>query len=366
VQPAGIPVVHHSDPSAGVWLPEWHPWPGETVELTITRPEGLAGQTLTIDSSLLEVTPGMRATDARLTLSLRSSRGGQHAITLPEDASLEVVAINGRTQAIRQEGRTVTIPLTPGEQTATFQWRQHTGMNGYYLTPAVDLGVNSVNVQLMVNVPYQRWLLFCGGPRLGPAVLFWSALVVIFLGAIVLGRVSLTPLRSWHWFFLGIGLIPVYLPLAFLVVGWLLALGLRKRLPAETDPLLFDFVQLLLAGLTLAALGSLFFAIQGGLMGYPDMHVAGNGSSNLFLRWYQDRSGAEVPQAWVWSVPLFVYRIAMLLWALWLAFALIRWLRWGWECFRTNGLWRKIERAVPSAATGGPTSPTPSIQPNVE
>jgi len=40
---------------------------------------------------------------------------------------------------------------------------------------------------------------------------------------------------------------------------------------------------------------------------------------------------------------LFVYRLAMLAWALWLAFALIRWLRRGWECFSTNGLWRKME-----------------------
>lgn len=367
VQPTGIPVIHHSDRSAGQWLPEWHPWPGETVELKIARPEGLAGQTLTIDSSLLEVTPGMRATDARLTLSLRSSRGGQHSITLPENASLEAVAINGQPQAIRQEGRTVTIPLTPGVQTATLQWRQNVGMDAYYTTPAVDLGVHSVNAQLTVNVPYQRWLLFCGGPRLGPAVLFWSALIVILFAAMVLGRVPFTPLRNWHWFFLGIGLIPVYLPLAFLVIGWLLALGLRKRLPAETEPLLFNFVQLLLAGLTLAALGSLFFAIQGGLMGYPDMHVAGNGSSNLFLRWYQDRSSAVVPQAWVWSVPLFVYRLAMLLWALWLAFALIRWLRWGWECFSTNGLWRKAERVVPPGTTGGATPSTPpSVQPNAE
>lgn len=366
VLPTGVPVIHHSDPAVGVWLPEWHPWPGETVELQITRPEGLAGQTLTIDNSLLEITPGLRATDARLTLSVRSSRGGQHSLTLPEGASLESVMINNQTQAIRQEGRTVTLPVTPGVQTVMLQWRQNIGMNGSFTSSPVDLGVSSVNTQLVLHVPHQRWLLFCGGPRLGPAVLFWPALVVIGLVAVVLGRVPFTPLRSWHWFFLGIGLIPVYLPLAFLVIGWLLALGLRKRLPAETDPLLFNFVQLLLAGVTLAALGSLFFAIQGGLMGYPDMHVAGNGSSNLFLRWYQDRSGALLPQAWVWSVPLFVYRLAMLAWALWLAFALIRWLRWGWDCFGTNGLWRKIERVTPPASASGSVPPAPSTQTSAE
>ena len=363
VQPSGIPVIHHSDRSAGAWLPEWHPWPGETVELTIARPEGLAGQTLTVDSSQLDITPGIRATDVRLTLSLRSSRGGQHSLTLPENASLEAVMLNGQPQAIRQEGRTVTLPLIPGVQTALLQWRQSNGMNGSFMTPTVDLGVDSVNAHLVVNIPHQRWLLFSRGPQLGPAVLFWSALLVIFLLALILARVPLTPLRSWHWFFLGIGLIPVYLPLSFLVIGWLLALGLRKRLPVEIDPMLFNFTQLFLAGLTLAALGSLFFAIQGGLMGYPDMHIAGNGSSNLFLRWYQDRSEAVLPQARLWSVPLFVYRLAMLAWALWLAFALIRWVRWGWECFNTHGLWRTVERTLPLAPAGGTVPPAPRPQP---
>ncbi|EDN65325.1 hypothetical protein BGP_6668 [Beggiatoa sp. PS] len=37
---------------------------------------------------------------------------------------------------------------------------------------------------------------------------------------------------------------------------------------------------------------------------------------------------------------MWIYRIAMLLWALWISFALIRWLRWGWECFSTNELWK--------------------------
>ncbi|MBM4257244.1 MAG: hypothetical protein FJ147_15260 [Deltaproteobacteria bacterium] len=56
VTPSGIPVIHHSDQSSGHWFPEWRPWPGETVALQIARPEGVPGQTLTIDSSLLQVT----------------------------------------------------------------------------------------------------------------------------------------------------------------------------------------------------------------------------------------------------------------------------------------------------------------------
>ncbi|MGH8605615.1 MAG: hypothetical protein ACREXR_23345, partial [Gammaproteobacteria bacterium] len=63
------------------------------------------------------------------------------------------------------------------------------------------------------------------------------------------------------------------------------------------------------------------------------------------LNWYMDRSDAGMPQAWFLSVPLFGYRLLMLAWALWLAFALLGWLKWGWGCFSQGGLWHKTPRA---------------------
>lgn len=346
VQPSGIPVIHHSNHSSGYWFPEWRPWPGESVALQISRPEGLPGQTLTIDGSVLEVTPGLRATDATLRLELRSSRGGQHTLTLPDNANLQAVTINGQSRAIRQDGQTVTLPLTPGFQRAELRWRQTTEITARFVTPAVNLNIPSVNTQIYLNVPQDRWVLFCGGPQLGPAVLFWSVFSLIVLGALALGRTSITPLRTHHWVLLGIGLSPIMVELALLVVFWLLALGWRKQLETHTRAEVFNFVQVGLVIVTLFALSALFFAVQAGLMGQPEMRIAGNGSDNYLLRWYQDRTGPVLPQSWMFSLPLFVYRLAMLAWALWLAFALIRWLRWGWECFSTNGLWRKVEPIV--------------------
>jgi len=60
------------------------------------------------------------------------------------------------------------------------------------------------------------------------------------------------------------------------------------------------------------------------------------------LIWYQDRNGQILPQAWVLTVPLLVYRILMLVWALWLALALLKWLTWGWDCFTAGETWRKV------------------------
>ena len=141
---------------------------------------------------------------------------------------------------------------------------------------------------------------------------------------------------------LAVGLTQTQVWAALLIVGWLLALGWRGRVaPDHLSQREFNALQLGLFVLTLAAIVLLFAAVKQGLLGYPQMQIAGNGSSVWDLRWYQDRSAATLPRAWVLSVPLWVYRALMLGWALWLAFALLRWLRWGWENVSRGGLWKR-------------------------
>ena len=88
-------------------------------------------------------------------------------------------------------------------------------------------------------------------------------------------------------------------------------------------------------------LGALFSAVQDGLLGYPDMQVLGNHSSNNTLKWYSDRASAELPGVWTITVPLLVWRGLMLLWALWLAVSLIAWLKWAWQALCYGGLWQR-------------------------
>jgi hypothetical protein len=54
------------------------------------------------------------------------------------------------------------------------------------------------------------------------------------------------------------------------------------------------------------------------------------------------------------------YRLLMLLWALWLAASVLKWVKWAWDCFSAGGYWRKalpktvvsVAAAAPSAARG--------------
>ena len=354
---SGIAATHHQDRNS-TWLPQWLPWPSEEIQLAITRPEATQGPTLTIDASRLEVSPGLRSTDSELTFTLRSSQGGQHTLRLPEGAQLQAVSIDGLAQPIRQDGRSVTLPVSPGTRQVSLQWREPPGITDIFSTPAVDLGAPSVNSSITLRLGENRWLLWTGGPRLGPAVLYWSVIVIIALVSFGLARTGLTPLRMRHWFLLGIGLSQSPVQVGLIVAGWLLALGLRARLEPGRDTRLFNLAQIGLGLLTLVALAMLYSAVETGLLGPPEMQVAGNESTAYVLNWYQDRAGESLPQAWIVSVPMLFYRFLMLAWALWLALALLRWLKWGWTCFTTRGLWHAVRFHLPGRSASQTTNAT--------
>ncbi|MBS1214242.1 MAG: uncharacterized protein H6R26_2859, partial [Proteobacteria bacterium] len=353
LQSKGIDVAHHQD-GRGNWLPEWRPWPGESVSLSLTRPDGAPGNSLTVESSRLQFSPGRRASDAILTLSLRSSQGGQRVVKLPVTATLQSVVIDGQSRPIRQQDRSVTLPIHPGQQTVALTWRENAGVEAIFSLPEIDLGAPSVNSAITLNLPEDRWVLLLGGPQLGPAVLFWGVLGVVLVLAVGLGRAGITPIKSWQWALLLVGLSQVPLAGGIWVVAWLFLLGWRERAGARLDDSRFNVLQLALALWSLIALLFLFYAVEQGLLGLPDMQVSGNNSSAYTLNWYQDHSGDLLPMPWVVSAPLWTYRVIMLAWALWLAYSLLNWLRWGWQCYSAGGIWRlRPKKEVPPPIESG-------------
>jgi hypothetical protein len=342
MESTGIPVILHQQGNR--WYPTWHPWPGEEVGLTITKPTGVEGQTITIDKVHLENRPGQRATTTKLTLSIRSSQGGQHTITLPANAQLQEVKIDGRILPIRQENSRVPLPIKPGIQEIILQWIEASGITSYYKSPKIDLGLDSVNSNIEIHLPRNRWPLFMGGPLMGPAVLFWSVVLIILLVTFGLSRTGLTPLKFHQWFLLGIGLSQSNIAAGIIVAAWLIVLDLRRRTKPDMDKTTFNLMQIGIVALTVLAMGSLLMAISQGLLGHPDMNIVGNGSHSGLLKWYQDHSGKIIPQPWVISIPMFIYRLAMLAWALWISFSLINLLKWGWKNYTEPVIWHKIPR----------------------
>ncbi len=352
VQWTGIAPVQYTDAS-GLLLPSWQPWPGERVSLLVSKPTGTPGQTLTADRLHLRLNPGLRATDVRSTAQLRSSQGGNHRVQLPEGAEFLGVTLDGQNQPLQPQDNALLIPITPGAHQIQINWREPRGMTPLFKTTPHGMGVAGVNAHTEISLPRDRVVLAVGGPRMGPAVLFWGVVVALVGIALLLARSGLTPLGSVAWFLLGLGLAQSSLTGAAVVAGWFFALAARRRFALDQSDNTTgwkrfgaNLAQLLLVLWTLIAAAVLLNTVRVGLLGYPDMMVLGNGSGASVLNWYQDRYTDTMAPAWVLTAPVWGYRLLMLAWALWLSASILKWIKWAWASFSHGGYWRRREVVV--------------------
>jgi len=361
VEAKGVPTSASSD---GL---RFQPLPGESLQLALSQPVAVAGDSLAFDSVQLGSTVGARASEITLNLHARSTRGGEHAISLPAGSELLDAKRDDESINLAVRDGKLGLPLLPGQHTYTLHLREPDGVAARMLTPTFALHAPVANIDLTLQLPQDRWVLWTWGPTVGPAVLYWSQLIVLLLAAWLLARYAPTPLRFLQWLLLGLGFSAFAWSAYALVVAWLILLGLRARsAPSEKlGTTKFNLLQLGLAALTLVALAVLIAAVPKGLLGLPDMHVAGNDSGAWNLHWFADQSADALPRGGVISVSLWVYKIAMLAWALWLANALIGWLRWGFDAWTRGGYWRKREpKQVAVAPPQLPVAPVAETPPH--
>lgn len=319
----------------------YQPLPGESLHVTVTQPKAAAGDSLAFDQVEVDSHAGDRTTETLLTLKARSTRGGEHVIGLPRGAELLEAKRDESPLSLAIRDDKISLPLLPGTHVYMLRLREPEGVSFAVRTPEFSLNAPAANIQLRHALPESRWVLWTWGPSVGPAVLYWSQLLVLLVAAWLLARYAPTPLRFHQWLLLGLGFSAFAWGAYALVVVWLILLGLRARfvLP-ERYGVGFNLTQVALAAVTLVAIVVLISAVPKGLLGLPDMHVAGYDSTAWQLNWFADQTDNALPQAGVFSVSLWVYKIALLLWALWLANALIGWLRWGFEAWSQGGYWR--------------------------
>ena len=330
---------------------EWRPWPGETLTLNARQPIAVKGPTTTVESSALKLIPGARSSTFEAKLIITSSIGGDYQIVLHEPAALKTSTVNGSDISQSRNDDKLVLPLTPGRNEVAINWELERGAATVTRTPALTLATVGSNINLSLQIPADRWPLWVSGPRIGPAMLYWGLLAVLvgvaFVLTVITRRFALTiPLPTWHWLLLFIGMSTVNTVGSLPVLLWFFALEARRhyfqkqQLPKGD---LYYLIQIGIVILSLLALIALVAVIPESLLSAPDMQVTGNGSENYFFNWYQDRSAENLPQAQVISIPLWCYRVAMLAWSLWLVFALLRWVKWGWTIFAEGGVWPQRE-----------------------
>lgn len=317
----------------------WQPWPGESISIAVVRPAAVEGRQLSIDAVELNQNVGKRADNLSLKLQMRATQGENYDLQLPENAQLQRVIIDGHETPVSQSQNRLKIPVNPGSHRIQVDWQSENDGGVRTETPSLDLGMPATNLRLHMNLPSDRWLLFVGGPSIGPALLFWGVLVVVLALAVGLARTGMTPLKAYEWVLLSLGVATFNLYVLALIAIWFVALHWRGRRQTEPNDHLFNLLQIGLFILSVVVLGAIVSAIPVSLLSRPEMMVAGNDSSATYLQWYQDHSGGILPTGWAITLPLWIYRVAMLIWALWLAFALMRWLPWAWRNLGVHGYW---------------------------
>jgi hypothetical protein len=352
---AGVPAVMPENLQSGDWIFEYFPRAGETLTLTVSRPSAAKGDTLAVDTVLLEYQLGKRSTNAMLQFGYRSTRGDRHVVKLPPAVRVTSVSVDGATVPVQTDKDELPLALLPGAHRVEIRWQSDDEITPLTRLPPVDLRVPSSNVGTVVRLPLDRWVLYAGGSGVGPAILYWGELIVLCLFAVALGRSRRAPLRSHEWLILGLGLSTFSWSVLLLFAVWIFAMGWREELDVQQmSKRRFNLLQVVLILLSLAAVVSLVAAIPFGLLANPDMGIAGSGQQADELSWFNDRAPGVLPTPWVFSLSLWWYKALMLAWALWLAFALVRWLPIAWRALGAGGFWRKTPRTPePTPAAHG-------------
>ncbi|HVF34403.1 MAG TPA: hypothetical protein VND91_03710, partial [Candidatus Saccharimonadia bacterium] len=147
---AGVPPVHAEGDE---WIHEFHPLPGEKLVITVARPEAVAGASVAIDRATLSAQVGKRAVEHTLEISLRTTQGGQHVVTIPRDAEVLEVSIDGVMLNVRPEAGGLSLPIKPGSQRARVRWREVREIGLAARTADVKLGARASNLELSIALP---------------------------------------------------------------------------------------------------------------------------------------------------------------------------------------------------------------------
>lgn len=339
----GFPPILPDNVSAPMWVYRFAPRPGEKLALTVTRPKAVPGTTLAIDNAFQRVTIGKRSINTKFRMRVRSTKGGQHVIKLPEDARVLDVMFDRQPQQLRPEKGELPLALTPGVHDIEVVWEQARELSWRTRPDEIDLRSPGSNVQFAVQLPDTRWTLFAWGPGIGPAVTYWAELAVFVVIAWLLGRWSRSPLRFFEWLLLGLGLSTQSWLVFLFVALWLLLIRWRERWTPSADMTLrYNAVQVLIALFTLFVVASLVFTgIRNGLLAPPNMGILDQHYGDGYLWWFSDQTPGVIAAPTVLSAPMWLYRALFFAWACWLAFALVRWLRWGFTAWNSGSPWRR-------------------------
>ncbi|MGV6851018.1 MAG: hypothetical protein ACWA5R_02425 [bacterium] len=318
---------------------EFNPRPGQQLAVRAHQPVALTGPSIRFDQIDINHQQGQRQSHTQLNFKLEATRTGSAELHIPVDATIESITLDQQETRIRPVNGQINLPVNVGSHQVAINWKQKQLPEFDSASPAIDLGQDASNVKTRFELPENRWVLFVSGAGLGPIILYWPQLIALGLLALLLGKFAYTPLKTHHWLLLGMGFSTYDWRAYTLAIIWFHVIAWRSKQNAK--PNWFNAQQAALTLFSIVFVVTLFSAIPNGLLAYPNMRIGGVLGSGLL--WFNDLSAAQLPQVHIYSVPLWVYRGLMLLWALWLALKIMDWAPWSIKSLSKNGFWNKVQ-----------------------
>jgi hypothetical protein len=314
---------------------------GEKLTIAVSKPEAIVGNTKTINNINIDYQLSEKFYSASAIINIKSSIGQSYSLALPENSKIDRLTINDQditTFGVKQN--VVSVELNPGEQVINVNWQAEKNNTENFTSPNINFNAPIANINTKVTSLQTSWVLWLKGPRAGPVVLLWGYLLIAIIIGLVVAKSGYTPFSI-------IGAILLILGLSFndfssliLIFGFFIAMGWRKKFELnKTTRFRSNLIQIFLFFWGLAAISTLLGTIENGLLGSPAMSIMGNGSYANIFNWYQDVSEGIIQSVEIIAVPVFYFRVLMLIWSLWLAMALIKWGVWVWEALTNGGGW---------------------------
>ena len=114
--------------------------------MKVSRPEGVEGATLAIDSVQASTNVGKRSANTTLNFNYRSTQGGRHIIKLPPAARVSAVRIDNLPVQARPEKGELPLALAPGRHIVQIDWEESGDVTFSTHPSAVDLGSPASNI----------------------------------------------------------------------------------------------------------------------------------------------------------------------------------------------------------------------------
>jgi hypothetical protein len=325
----------------------FYPYPDETLTIAVTRPDAVKGHVLAVDKVNYTINQGSRTSKLELVFDYRSTRGGEHVIDLPVSYQLKEISIDNKLINLQLEDGKLAIPILPGKHNVKIMMRANVTEELLLSAPEINLNAPVSNITSVLNVSNQRWVLWAKGPLLGPAVLYWGELLAFILLALLVSRVKFSPLSTGNWIVLGFGLSLSNWGILMVIAVWFASITASTYRSKELSPSSYNISQLFLYGLSVAAVISLLSVVPMSLLSSPSMGIEGNSSYGNHLQWFSDKSSGLLPAVSVVSISTLFYKGLMLIWVIWLSFALLGWMKWSWKTLGQQGYWKsKLSKLI--------------------